>query len=206
MYEANEASGQSLTFSNLFQWAKELFTNPRRFLAAMPKEGGYLTPMLYLAFWSIISNTITFLGSFLRPSIAAGGIDLRLAALVGSPFLGVLFGFFIAAILFVIWHLMGSKNNFQTAFRVWAFISPLGAVGAVLSLVPYLGVLILVAGFYLIIVASEEVHGLPKARSWIVWGSLAGFFFLMGLFGMAAAKLSRNFPTNQFSPMGPLKR
>ena len=172
----------------------------------MSKDGGYATPILYLAFWTAVSSVITFLGSFIRPSVAMGGIGLRLTTLVASPFLGIFVGFLIAAVLFVIWHLMGSKNNFQTAFRVWAFISPLGAVGAVLSLVPYLGVLILVAGFYLIIVASEEVHGLPKARSWIVWGSLAGFFFLMGLFGMAAAKLSRNFPTNQFSPMGPLKR
>ena len=124
-----------------------------------------------------------------------------MAALIGAPFLGVLVGFFIAAVLFVIWHLMGSKNDFQTAFRVWAFISPLGAVGSVLSLAPYLGVLIVIAGFYLIIVASEEVHGLPKARSWIVWGILAGFLFLVGLFGVAAAKLSRNLPAGRFPTM-----
>jgi len=162
----------------------------------MAKKGGYGTPILYLAFWTFAASFVGLLVSFVRPSAGGGTAVVRLSGLIASPFIGVLAGFFFAAILFVIWHLMGSREDFQTAFRVWSFISPLWAAGAVLGLVPYLSVLVLFASIYVIIVASEEVHGLPRDRSLIVWGIICGFFLLMGLLGITLVQFARNLPPN----------
>ena len=47
-----------------------------------------------------------------------------------------------------------------------------------------------------LIVASEEVHGLPRDRSLIVWGIICGFFLLMGLLGITLVQFARNLPPN----------
>jgi hypothetical protein len=183
-----------LTFQALFNWAVLLAKSPRGFLRDMAKKGGYGTPILYLAFWSTVSSLIGFLFSFARPASVTGSMGFRLFGLIASPLLGVIVGLVLAAILFVIWHLMGSREDFQTSFRVWSFISPLWAAGSLLGFVPYLGFLVFLAFLYLVIVASEEVHGLPRTRSWIVWGIVGAFLFLFLLGGLTLQKMAQNMP------------
>jgi len=207
MYEASTTPGETLTFPALFGWAAALAKSPRRFLRDMAKKGGYGTPILFLAFWTFASSFISVLVSFVRPSVGGGTMVVRFFGLIASPFLGVLAGFFFAAILFVIWHLMGSREDFQTSFRVWSFISPLWAAGSVLGLIPYLSILVLFAAIYLIIVASEEVHGLPRDRSLIVWGIICGFFLLLGLLGITLMQFAGNLPPNfRMPPPGSMVR
>ena len=206
MYQASDAIGESLTFPALFTWAATLAKSPRAFFKSMAKSGGYLTPVLTLAFWSFASSVVSFLVGFVRPSAAAGPVGLRLAGVIISPLIGLLVGFILSAVLFVVWHLMGSRENFQAAFRVWSFISPVWAVGALLGVVPYLSVLNLVAAFLLVILASEEVHGLPKARSWTTWSLIAAGVVLLGFVGFLFQQATRGAAPNYFPPRPAVRR
>lgn len=180
-------NGGAVSVSGFVRAAKLLFTNPRGFFAGMPKSGGYAAPAAAVLFWSFISGLVGFLLSFAVPRMAAGTVAQRVGALIAGP-IGVLLGTFIfAAFLFVIWHLMGSKEDYQTAFRVAAFLSPLSVAGAVLGVVPFASLLVLIALCYGIVVASEEVHGLPRDRAWLVWGVIFAVILLAGLVGNAAA-------------------
>ena len=196
MYENEETNviGAALNFGNLFGWAAALAKNPRAFLRGMAKSGGYTTPILFAAFWFFASTVLSFFVGLVRPATVTGPVALRLVGLILSPFVGLLFSFLMTAVIFVVWHLMGSRENFQTSFRVWAFLSPVWAVGSILGMVPYLPILVFVAFLYLLIVASEEVHGLPRDRSWLVWGILGALCVALMLVAVVIQQVSRQMP------------
>ncbi len=194
MDDTSTTIGGDLNFPALWRWAVDLFTNPREFFRSMKKGGGYLAPSLYALAWLIASGAVTFVVGLFRsvPGMAAGRGAQFLSIFLGAA-LSLAAGFFLAAVFFVIWHLTGSKENYQTAFRVWAFIAPLAVVSAVLNVVPFLSVVAVVYGFYFLIVASQEVHGLTAQKSWAVWGSLcmALLIFLVGAF-IVGREMRRN--------------
>lgn len=188
---ADMSVGGALSVPAFFGWAVQLFKNPRGFFRGMEKTGGYLTPSLYLLGWGVISAAVGFLVALTRPVPLgfAGGRAAQGLNILFNPLgaLALAFGL-VVVYLFVIWHWMGSKENYQTAFRVWAFLAPLGLVSAVLGLVPYLPLLILPYAVYLIVIASEEVHGIPAQRAWTVWGILGGTLLLFALVAAVAGK------------------
>jgi hypothetical protein len=190
------STGSPLNPSALLRDAVALFKSPRAFFRGLEKKGGYLRPVQTLAVWAVVSGVIGFLVGLLRP-VPLGLVGGRAAQALGvvlGPLAALAVGFLIAGLLFVIWHLMGSKEDYQTSFRVWAFIAPVGAVGALLGIVPFLPLLTLAYLVYLLVVASQEVHGIPAARSWIVWGvlgALAAVFMAVALVVGAAAQSGR---------------
>ncbi len=172
--------GNGLTFSKLFSWTVLLFKAPRRFFANMAKSGGYGTPVLFSLFWFFTATLLELIISHLRPQPVQFGWAVELVWLIVGPGIFLASGFVAAAIFFVVWHLMGSQQNYQTAFRCWAFTSPLAVVSAILGIVPYLNLLGLFFGTYLLVIASMETHGLTAKRSWTVWGSIcAGLIVLL---------------------------
>lgn len=197
--------GGSLALKDLIGWALALFKGPRAFFRGMEKKGGYWTPILYLAFWVLVSTLVSFLVTFIRPMVGQGPLPWRLVGILFSPVMGLVVSFFITAGLFVIWHLMGSKEDFQTAFRVWALTTPLWVVGSILGLVPFLPGLVILAFFYLLVVASQEVHGISRERSWLVWGILAGIFFLFSLMALVVGQAARQLPNDMRGAFPPAR-
>jgi hypothetical protein len=210
MDSTTQEIGGKLTFPALYQWAVALFKSPRAFFAAMERKGGYMTPCLYLLAWSFVSGVIGFLVGLTRAPLPGAGRAVQAASVVVGPPLVLGFGFAAAAVLFVIWHLMGSKEDYQTAFRCWAFMAPVGVIGAVLGLVPLLPLAVFFYTFYLVVVASQEVHGLSPRRSWAVWGTLGGVILVASVALVAATALiqkrgggRRNMPGVPYSsPVG----
>ncbi len=181
--------GQSLSGKKLFQWAIQLITQPKTFFASMAKTGGYKTPILYALFWLFTAGVIDFVINLIRPlpilQEPLGRVGQIIWVVLGPGMvLGI--GFIVTGIIFVIWHLMGSKESFETAFRCWAFITPLSVISSILSLVPFLGLIVMAFSFYLLITASIHVHGISGARSWTVWGILFAGLILLGILGVAA--------------------
>lgn len=184
--------GNGLTFSKLIAWTVLLFKSPRRFFSSMEKSGGYGTPVLFALFWFFTATLLELIISHLRPQPVQFGWAVELVWLLAGPALFLGMGFVAAAIFFVIWHLMGSQQNYQTAFRCWAFTTPLAVVSAILGIVPYLNVLGLLFGIYLLVIASVETHGIAAKRSWKVWGSIcAGLIVLLAASEVARRYLQR---------------
>ncbi|MEO6696945.1 MAG: YIP1 family protein, partial [Gammaproteobacteria bacterium] len=98
-------------------------------------------------------------------------------------------GSFIGAgILYVIWKLMGSTQNYETAYRCLAYAYAITPVVTLLGFVPYLGLIGLVWMLYLLVVASVEVHGIAAKTAWIVFGILT---VLLALFQISAYRTAQ---------------
>lgn len=164
--------GNKLTPRSLGAWAWAMIRHPWQFFRGVSLEGGYGVAVLYLLFWEGVASGVTFLLSFL-PGGAVVPLWVRGLLVVVGPAAGLVAGFLMAALLFVLWHLMGSPHPYKTAFRCWALMAPLSLIGALAKSVPYLFLGVLVYGFFLLVVASVETHRIPARRAWTVW-SLVG--------------------------------
>jgi glucan phosphoethanolaminetransferase (alkaline phosphatase superfamily) len=111
----------------------------------------------------------------------------------------IVIGCFIgAAILFVIWKLMGSQESFETAFRCAAYMSAISPITAVLGVIPWIGaVLGMLLSLYYVVMASVEVHGIPAKKAWIVFGSIIALLCLVSMCTQyAVKKATRNMEMN----------
>ena len=182
-----EMLGQGISFKNILNWALVLLKSPTKFFSQLPKAGGYGTPVVYALFWFFLATGVEIVISHFRQPVKVGWA-MELAWLFLGPLLLVGVGFIGAAIFFVIWHLMGSKENYQTAFRCWAFTTPVSLASAILSLVPFLNLLAFLYATYLLVMASIYTHGIPSRRSWTVWGIFCGVLLVMVGGSFAARK------------------
>lgn len=171
-------------------WA--LIRSPHALFQSMDRLGGWTGPMVYALAWNYAASALTLALSFLRPTPAPWGVLGKVILFFAAPPLALLGGFFFSAFFFFLWHVMGSAQNYRTAFRVWALLAPLSVVSAVLRLVPFLTMAVLVYSFFLLVVASVRVHGIRPTRAWTVWSLvLAGFLLMVALAGVANALRKR---------------
>jgi hypothetical protein len=164
----------------VIEQAIKVISSPLGFYRDMNKSGGYSEPVIFLLVMAVASGLLTALLAMINllPVPVGAGLGmiiiLPIAALIG--------GFIGAAILFVVWKLMGSTENYETAYRCVAYTSAIMPIVTVLSVIPYLGTLVRVVwGTYLIISASIRVHNREKNTSYIVFGILGALGLLMSI-------------------------
>ncbi|MDX1733023.1 MAG: YIP1 family protein [Halioglobus sp.] len=166
--------------------AKQVVTSPRDFYRGMAKSGGYSEPLIFLLVMGVIAGLVFGVLSLigLTPAGAAG-----LGAVIMMP-IGLLIGGFIgAAIMFVIWKLMGSPENYETAYRCVAYSTAVLPVVAIVAIIPYVGTAVrTVWGVWLMIIASEEVHARAKQTAMLVFGILGAIGLFMGVSGEYAQR------------------
>lgn len=168
---------------------KEIITNPAGFYRGMAKEGGYLEPLIFLIVMSVVSALIQIILS----TIGFGGVGYAAAwglmAIIILPIFIIIFGFIFAGIMFLIWKIMGSSETYETAFRCIAYASAISPVVAILTVIPYISVIVnVVWGFFLMITASIETHKIKKNTAYIVFGVLGLIFLLIGVNGEIAQR------------------
>ena len=150
-------------------------------------ENFLLEPLIFVIVIAIVNGLLQSLGFFIgvHPTFGAG---MALASIVIIPLFAVIGSFIGAGILYVIWKLMGSTQNFETAYRCLAYAYAITPVVTLLGFVPYLGLIGLVWMLYLLVVASVEVHGIAAKTAWIVFGILTA---LLALFQISAYQAAR---------------
>ncbi|MFZ2445369.1 MAG: Yip1 family protein [Syntrophobacteraceae bacterium] len=165
--------------TTILDTAVRVITRPVDFYREMPKSGGFTDPLIFLVVLAFATGVVqAVLGMF---GIGYGG-PFGLAALIVSPIVAAIFGFVGAAIVFVIWKLMGSMESYEVAYRCTAYAAAISPLTTIVQPVPYIGPLIGLAwGIYLMIVASTEAHGIPPKRAQIVFGAIALVFLLLSL-------------------------
>ena len=167
---------------------KQIITNPVEFYRNMPKTGGYGEPIIFLlvaaAGGGIVLAALSIIG------LAPAGLGMAgLGAIIMFPIGGLIGSFIFAAILFVIWKLMGSPENYETAYRCVAYSFALMPAFAVLMVIPYLGTVIRTLwGTWLVIIQSTQVHGRAKQTAQLVFGILAVIVVIGGLRGEYASR------------------
>jgi hypothetical protein len=132
--DPNMSESGKFDLSDVFQTALRVIKDPAGFYRTMPRDGGYAQPLIFIAVMAVFTGIMMAILSLFgggRP----GGINVGLASVFIIPIVMII-GYSIAAvILFVIWKLMGSTQNYQTAFRCQAFASSILPVTALFSLI-----------------------------------------------------------------------
>ena len=176
---------KDINFAAMPQTAINVVTKPAEFFQGMPKTGGFLEPLVFAVVMGVIVGIIqAILGLIgLGPAGGYGGGGMSGFGMIIFMPIAVAIGSFIgAAIFFVIWKLMGSQENYETAYRCGAYLMALSPITAVLGAVPYAGGLVSMAIFTLyIVMASVHVHNIPSQKAWLVFG-IIGLVFALGGF------------------------
>lgn len=184
--ETGPQSPGGFDLGTVINQAKQVITDPAGFYRAMPKEGGFSEPVIFgLVMAAIAGAVVAVLSIIGLTGIGAGG----LAAIIVLPIGTLIGGFIAAAFLFVVWKLMGSPENYQTAYRCVVYSYAILPVLALFSIIPYIGTVIRVVwGSWLMITASVEVHGRVRQTSLIVFGILGILMLITGLSGERAQR------------------
>lgn len=175
----------------IFSTAKAVVTGPTEFFRAMPKEGGYKAPLTFAIVMGVCAGllqaVIFTLG--LRPT---AGLAMAAAAVIMTPIMVAVFSFIGAGLAWISWKALGSKESYETAYRCSAYASAITPVTALAGALPFIGPSIgMVWMTFVIIVASVEVHQIPKRRAQVVFGGLCAFFVLVSIAGQIAARAMR---------------
>jgi hypothetical protein len=183
---------QSINLTSIQKTAMSVLTSPSAFFREMPKTGGFIEPLIFMVVMGVISGLIQTIFSIISLKIV-GGMAMGVASIILIPILTAIFGFVGAAILFVIWKLMGSQESYETAYRCGAYISVLMPIITVIGLIPYLGSAVGIALYvYFLVIASVEVHKIPSQKAWLVFGIIGAILIIINISAqMSARKFSR---------------
>lgn len=183
MAEANQ-----FDINKVINDAKTVATNPGGYYQTMAKTGGFVEPLIFIVVMAVASGLISAILS-LFSSGAGGFLAWGFAAIIMLPIAAVIGSFIGAAILFVIWKLMGSGETYETAFRCLAASTVVYPVMAILSIIPYIGSIICIAwASYLMIEASVAVHGRERKTANLVFGIIGALLILSNVSSEYAAR------------------
>ena len=158
-----------------------VITNPAGFFRSMPKSGGFNDPLIFVAAMGLVGAVVQIILSIFGLGIAHS-ILMALGYIIIFPLVSAIFSFVGGGILFLIWKVMGSREDYETAYRCVAYCAAITPIMTILNLVPYLGAIVVNAWMaYLLVMASVEVHQLLAKPSWIVFGIIAGVLTLASI-------------------------
>jgi len=176
------AAGQP-NFQEIPSLAIKVITNPVGFYQQMPKSGGLLDPLIFMVILSVIAGVLSAVLSTM--GLGPGGAMVGgLIAIIMVPIFVVIFGFVGAGIAYVIWNIMGSQENFETAFRCVAYTAAIAPITAILKLIPYFGSFASALWpMALLAIASIHVHRRSEQVSWVVFGVIGAILALISVSG-----------------------
>ncbi|MEI8122187.1 MAG: YIP1 family protein [bacterium] len=179
---------------DIVETVKGVILNPVDFYRGMAKGGGFGDPLVFAVVMGVVTGLVQAVLGLLHFG-AVASVAMALASIIITPIAVLIFGFVGAAIMFVIWKLMGSNESYETAYRCGAYAAAISPITALLGIIPFAGSLIGLAWMlYLIVTASVEVHKLPSQKAWLVFGIIGGIFALMSISGqLAARRVQRDF-------------
>lgn len=165
--------------TSILDTAVQVITRPVDFYREMPTFGGFVDPLIFLVVVSVAAGVVQAVFSLF--GLGMGGA-VGLASIIILPIAMAIFGFVGAAIVFVIWKLLGSEQNYEVAYRCAAYAGAICPLTTIVHPVPYLGALVGIAwSTYLMIIASTEVHGIEPKKAQITFGAIAVILALMSL-------------------------
>lgn len=164
--------------------AKRVITNPVEFYRNMPTSGGYANPLIFVVAMAAISGILIAVLSMigLGRSTMGGTMAVGIGAVIMMPIMATIGSFIGAAILFVIWKLMGSDKEYEAAYRSVAYSFAIWPIAMILSIVPYIGSIIQTLwSMFLGYTSSVEVGKVKEQTAKIVFGVLAALMVVGGI-------------------------
>jgi len=179
---------EGFDLKEIVETAIKVLTSPQTFFREMAKRGGYVKPLIFMIVMGVVGGLIQSIFNIIGLRVATG-LAMGVASIILVPIVIAIFGFVGAAILYLIWKLMGSQEEYETAYRCAAYISALTPITCVLGIVPYIGGAVGVAlAMYLTIIASIEVHRIPSQKAWLVFGIIGAILILLIITGEISSR------------------
>lgn len=172
---------RDIDFAAMPQTAINVITSPATFFREMPKAGGFGDPLLFMIIMGGVSGLVQAIVGIL--GLKAGiGFGMAILSVILYPILFGVLGFIGAALLYLLWKLMGSQESYETAYRCIAYVTALVPVTTLLGVIPVVGALLSIALFtYFYVLMSVEAHKLPSQKAWIVFGALGAALLLLNM-------------------------
>ncbi len=156
---------------------------PAEFFRDMPKTGGYMEPLVFAVAMAVLVAVVMGILGMIGFG-AVGMLAMGFFGVIVLPIMVAIGSFIGAGIIFVIWKLMGSGEDYETAYRCVAHSYAYAPVAALVAGIPYIGSLVQILWpMALLALASIHVHGRSAGLSWGVFGVLgflAAFSALSG--------------------------
>lgn len=181
--------GQGNTFDiqQIIDQARQVLTRPADFYAGMPRSGGFGQPVIFILVMAVATGIIAAFWSLFGSGV--GMLATGVGAIIIYPIFALIGAFIAAGVLFLIWKLMGSEEDYETAFRCWSAATAIYPIAALLAIIPYIGTLVsIVWGSYLMIEASVAVHGRARQTATIVFGILGALLLFSNISSEYAAR------------------
>jgi len=157
----------------------KVVTDPVGFYRSMPKHGGYSEPLIFMVALALVSAVLSVILSLFGLGISGMAVA-GFMAIILVPVFAAIFGFVAAGLAYVIWKLMGSEEDFETAYRCVSATAAIGPVVTVIDIVPYIGNLVTALWpMALLAIASIHVHRRSTELSWGVFGALGVLMLLL---------------------------
>jgi hypothetical protein len=178
---------KDINFAAMPQTAVNVITKPSEFFQGMQKTGGFLEPLVFAVIMGLVGGIIQAVLNVVglgQVSSYGGGMMSSFGIIIFMPIAVAIGSFIGAAILFVIWKLIGSQEDYETAYRCGAYLTALVPITTVISAVPYAGGIINMAIYvFYLVMASIYVHNLPSQKAWLVFGIIGAILALMAISG-----------------------
>jgi Uncharacterized protein conserved in archaea len=183
---------KNINFAAMPQTAVQVVTAPTEFFKSMPKTGGFLEPLVFAVIMGFIAGIVHAILSPFGVGYGTGygrGMMSGFGMIIFMPIAAVIGSFIGAAIIFVIWKLMGSQENYETSYRCTAYLVVLAPVFVILRIIPYAGIIVYMAIYvYFIVIASTQVHNIPAQKAWMVFGIIGVVLTMLSLYGEYTAR------------------
>ena len=183
---------KDINFAAMPQMAVRIVTAPAEFFREMPKTGGFLKPLVFAGVMGLaasILQAIWSLQGFGYGGQAQSGLASIFLSIIYMPVIFAISSFIGAAIVFYIWKLMGSTENYEVSYRCMAYLMALAPIIAIIKVVPYAGIIssFAIVTFY-IVIASTEVHGIPVRKALQVFGIIGVVLTVLSLYSEYSAR------------------
>jgi len=189
---------EEINFAAIPQTAIRVITHPTEFYREMQKSGGFMEPLAFVVVMGCIAGLIQTFFNFIL-YFSAMNFTTKVMSLIMLPIFAAIGSFVGAAVLFVIWKLMGSRESYETSYRCAAYLSVIAPITTIIGLIPYLGTVIgMMIGLFFIVVASVEVHVIPAKKAWLVFGIITAV--------LCAGSLSATYKARQLAGQAEIHR
>jgi hypothetical protein len=169
--------------NTVIEGARRIVIDPGGYFDNMPRSGGYAEPLVFVTVMGLLAGVLgAVLSSFTMS--AMGDMRMGLGSIIVMPIAAIIGSFVFAFIMWVIWKLMGSREDFETAYRIVTATMVILPVSAIVGLVPYFGTVVINAWLiWMMVLGSVLVHRLNKQKSIIVICVLGAIIMLVNLSG-----------------------
>jgi len=173
-------------FAAMPRTAVRIIVSPAASFSKIPKIGGFLEPLFFAGVAAFAASIIHAVWSFLGFGYggqAQSGWAWILLSIFFIPIILAICCFICAAILFLIWKLMGSRQNYEVSYRCLAYLMALAPLIATIEVIPYAGMLLsfAIVTFYIIVV-SKEVHGISVLKTLLIFGIIGLTITMLSLY------------------------